>query len=132
MVVAGNSDKGLTLQYAPTGRTLPSAVIVSRAPQRCYLPRPTDVLAPRRRSHPSSQTASASSRAVGFARLGRGLSVSARPLALVSNITENGSSIDTVYPVGFQLAGIDVGESRCCEQPPCTALHAGTERRLCC
>ena len=70
MVVAGNSDKGLTLQYAPAWRTLPSAIIAFRAPQHCCPSRPTDVLAPRRRSHPSSQTASAASRTVGFGRLG--------------------------------------------------------------
>ena len=83
MVVAGNSDKGLRLQYAPAGRTLPSAVIAPRARECCCPPQPTDVLAPRRRSYPSSQTPTGASRPVGFVRLGRAVVRSARALAPV-------------------------------------------------
>ena len=66
MIVAGHSDKGLTLQYAPAGRTLPRAVIASRVRESCCPP-PPDVLPPRPGGHPSPSTASAASRAVGFA-----------------------------------------------------------------
>ncbi len=124
MVINGNSEKELTLQYAPAGRKAGSREPLLSPPRsrKCCCPPPPDRLPPRRGggSSPYSYAVSAGGpRALAAAAclsvvcaLALPATAQAQEIALVSNISESGTSFTTVKPVGFQIGTIAPGEGR--------------------